>query len=387
MYTLILVTNMPIGGYGLYTLVFSYCLLFSGMVDALISTQFSLNYSSIDNKKKSEFISNCFILIGLVGLVFFGLALSLYFIFYKNHEPDSLNVLEIAICFLMFVGYAIRELVNKLGYVSENLKINVKANFAILVMVLIEFSTIKYLDINLSVRLAVLLLTINLSLGCLIGMITSGLRWSPNIKELAKNPIIRSYHSSTWALVGVIVSWAQAQGYSLVLGHYHGNEAIGTVNAVRLVVFPVMFALTPIASLELPKLIEIKNKGGVSEIHKKINMLTLLTSSLAALYSIFVLVICCYFKPKILPDLILQNCPILLSWAVYIVALSLRTYYVMEYQVKGYFKKLTLINLVSCVISIGIGAGLTGENGATGMMVGMIIGELLFAFLLAKRRI
>src|SRR5690606_26184457 len=68
-----------------------------------------------------------------------------------------------------------------------------------------------------------------------------------------------------WALGGVLVSWAQNQGYVLILALVKNSALVAEANAARLFLAPIGVVSTSISKVIMPKLVQLKINNNINK--------------------------------------------------------------------------------------------------------------------------
>lgn len=108
----------------------------------------------------------------------------------------------------------------------------------------------------------------SMAVGGLLGLLMGGARTVP--REGASAELRQFWRLSRWAVVGVLLTWANSNIYPYVVAEKFGLEAVGEVNAARLFLMPFVLLVPAWGNLFRPMIVRWYTQGRFEEIKKAV---------------------------------------------------------------------------------------------------------------------
>lgn len=180
-----------------------------------------------------------------------------------------------------------------------------------------------------------------------------------------------------WGLAGCVITWLHTQGFYYVVTGVLGVQAVATLAAARLLLMPVNLMVTGIGQLLLPMATGWLHAQGIRAMSRKILMLAAISLGCAAAYFVVLWWLREWIVVEVLKREVTDMDESLLLWGAVFGLRSLRAMVMVILQAIERFDSLTYLAILSTAASLSVGYVGIVHYGATGALVGLIVGELV----------
>lgn len=365
--------------YGLYSAGYSTILLFIGFGNALIFTQMTVLAPT--KKDKATYFSEMLSATVIVALLF---CISSIFIF----STVAMVVSPSTQIYFYAVEIGITIMASLLlEYFRQTNYIQFKAKHAFIISMFYVSIQLMLLSIigglfpqqgHIAAIAATGVAAIVMSI---ILYLQSVYRISINISDTFVSLRELSLHGK-WALLGVLVTWLQAQSYIYITLTFAGTAEVADANAARLFVAPIMVVVVGITKVFLPRMADAFARNSGIEIKILARNLLIVQSCIVVVYASMVLAAKKFIFSTVLSSEYQQIDNLLLLWLLIIFFQIVRNSYSITLQVYREFRLITMLNLVSAMVVILLSIFLSSMFGAEGALLSIVAGEIVFSVLL-----
>jgi len=381
--------NMFVGGlfiaaapkeeYGTYTLAFAFVLLLNSVQNAVITTPLTTNGARLGTVEQENMVDAMFRLqIGLVAALAAATAVGLWLWALAHHGPWS-GWLTAGVA-LAVVGAWLREF----RRTEHFLRLDAKKVFAgdLMFVGLASACLVAVYWKAQTMRASWALLIVGLA-----GVATGASRLSHLLTRKASSTARRNNLSLLadqvrWTLPNVFVTWGQTTSYSYIVALVAGSAAVADISAARLFLTPVSFAVLAWSRLFMPRagaLLSVNDSATVLRLTRR-GALELI--GLLVLYSSFVAFFFGLGGARLLPAKYSSVSTLVAIWGAYFVSNLIRGAATTALMAHAAFRVLLVDTLWAALLSLPLMIGLGYLVGATGVVYGMVVGELVLAVLL-----
>jgi O-antigen/teichoic acid export membrane protein len=213
----------------------------------------------------------------------------------------------------------------------------------------------------------------------LIGLLfLRGTDWRYQLRSIKKS-YKENWNFGRWILFGVIVTHVQNYSYLYLMGALIGSEAVAEVSASKLLLRPLVLAMTGWRRIAVPHGARLREQ----------NRLDLFVRQQLAACLIFIFIIAVYvilllsFSDVLLRLLLTENYAnsfnYTLTWSVIIAIQFTGLHAVNGLVVTKNFKIIAKANFVTMLISVGCAFFLIRSYGIEGGLIALVIGDALLA--------
>lgn len=364
--------------FGLYGIGFAIVLLYSSIGNALFLTQMVIHVPDKAPEDRMPYAARMFILLVFFSLLtIFVVVLILFLDSIWSQLLNKYTNFCIAATALS-IPYLIKDFLVRHSYTLHKevwaLVINIFIAVTLFALLFLQQQLPEKID---SVSVQWIYAVSNMT-GVVIGLTLSRLPiFSLRLREITYDAR-EAWVGGGWALGGSLVFWLQSQAYVYITAYFLGSAGVGHANAARLLITPVLFVITAITQMAMPRLAELRTTNP-RKILKMSSMVTLALVVFSIVYSIFLLA----FLDKITPILLAshqydQIAPLAAAWCLVLILQTSRNGTIIVLQVIKNFRDLTLVNTFSAIISIVATIILIQQVGAEGAILGIALAELVF---------
>ncbi|MEW8441396.1 MAG: hypothetical protein AB2689_24870 [Candidatus Thiodiazotropha taylori] len=365
--------------FGYYSLAYATILLVIGFSNAIVNTQMTVRAHNLKGEEFDRFCGYMFLQLvfgsALVFLLFFLVGIFVYQ-FLSSDFGLYISIIGFAI-----PGYVILEFTRRYYYL-KNLSRMVLTMDIVYIIILCVVGIPSFIYIDYQLHYAYFFLTGLLALFVSLWfLLRNDIVININLNSMY-HAVKESWSGGVWSSLGIITTWGQAQGYTIIISGTLGAQALAELNAARILFAPVMLLSTGIMKVYMPDFSKHYIHGYVDKLVLQARYVLIIVLSLSAIYIVFIL---SYYDgiSNIVFSSEYQGIKYLVGfWAVYYLVLALRTNKSVLMQVFRKFKQITMIGFFVTPLIIIFSLLSTYIIGLEGVLVSMIMGELLFAYIL-----
>ncbi len=371
-FNLYLIRKLTTEDYGTFLIFFSIIIFFSGISNSLFLIQMIVTSGQKSRVEKISFAGRIlflvlvFCLISTISLVI--ICVSISHIMHINVSSSEMFFVCASMNLVMIKEFYIKTLFNiknEKGALYTNV-IFCMAN----VSAILAFRSIEF-DLSIALQIYSASLAFAVATAAMISSVTVR---QHSLAEVAGD--FRSIISGgSWASLSHLMYFAREQSYTLIVGLTIGAAGVAQLGATRLLVAPAALILPPVGNIVLPRLAELRRrKDGIQRIYSRGLQITSILTMTSILYGVFVTI----FYPTLAEMVLGQsyaNLQVMGSfWVVIIILLSTRTGLTFMEQVKGKFRSLARIDASGAIVSVSSTYLFALSFGASGALVGVILG-------------
>lgn len=368
--------------YGFYGIGFATILFIAAIVDAILFTQMVIIYPTIEEKKRKDFISKTFNL--LIIFCFFIIVLT-FFVLIANVSLFGEKYFSNSYVFIITISaisFIVKEFLVRVSYNNRKEVIAIYIHFSIFLITLLVYLSFHVLNIKIDVFIAFSIFSISHFIGIITGL--SILKIKPIsyffYKELTSS-FYQFWLHGKWACLTNFTLMLRIHAYTIIAIILFNVAAVGNLNAARVFITPALIIIPVIVQLSMPRLSTLREKN-IEELFKIGNLITWLFLSVAIIYSLILIfsydIISNYLLTESYQNL--QNLVVL--WSLYAILLAVRNGQLLITQVLQKFKNLSFIYIISSVITIIASYVLGNIWNLTGIIMGLILGEVYIIIML-----
>lgn len=247
--TLFLARQLELSSFGLYSTITILTFLLLSVSNALVIQPFQVSIATIVNSKK--YFTFLIVFQWLVLLLFFGIILGIYTVFYKLMIPVSFASVS-----LFVLGYLFQDFYRKLFLGIGNIPMVILIDIVFVLLVVVGFYCFSGV--------------LTLSNSFIILGVANVISVFPGIWFSVKNyQIIKDskefyrlhFQQGKWLLLVAGLQWCSSNFFVLLSGTYLGIEALGALRLVQSVFGVVNIALQTVENYVLPKVSLLYHKS------------------------------------------------------------------------------------------------------------------------------
>ena len=378
---LYLISVFSPNSFGIYGIGFAIVLFIGGLGNSFFLTQMVVIYPLKNQDKRDDFVINVLNLIivfcGILFLLIIPISLLNNFILVDYLFSKTL----IPAIIFASVMYLLKEFFVRTAYNDRKEFIAIYIHSSILITVVLLYVLARVLIKELDISIAFTIYGVSHLAGVFVGAYL--LKIKP-VFTLRKELIIvlkELWVDGKWATITNVVYMLRSQTHIIIALLIIGTVAVGNMNAARLFITPAVMIIPVISQLALPRLSKLREINKL-DMFKKGRWLTVVYLSFGLVYSSVLLssyeIVISNFVNESYGDLFVLT----LLWCIYAIILAIRNSQDIIAQVLRKFKKLTVINFLSAIITLIASYFLAKTFGLNGVLIGMIIGELFLILML-----
>ncbi len=381
---LLLLRNAPAQEYGLYVLLFSIILLAISVQNALITTPLTVLAPAMEPVEQSRFVralAKGQYLIWLPLLIFVPAGVALW----QPAETPLMFGHEMVLAATLFFVLA-REflrrsffVISRPGQVLRTDVLDAALLFALL---------IGLLPGNGLTAQAVIAV---MGLSAMVASIFA-VRFFFGVFDHSAGDVRaalrRCWVFGRWALLGVVVTWLQMQGFLFLLDFLQTREDVGHVSAVRMLAMPVMVFNTALIALYKPRSAALLARAGEAPAARMLRRMVLLSGSGCLVWFALIAAGQGLLQELVLKTRIPDYGVLLALWAGVFLLQIIRTGFSAYLQIRHQFKALFYVGAAAAFVSLAAGWLFIIARGAAGSLWGVLAGEVVFVLglmILARR--
>ena len=381
LFALYLVRVLSPRDFGIYGIGMSICLFYTGVGNALFLTQMVVNSPDKPGEDRLSYAAR--VLVGvllfsvstlfLIGLTLLGSPLFPPWLAAKGQLVMAVGTSSVA---LLIKEYFVRQ-----AYTAnaESRALATNSTIALSVIGMLAYQHLS--GWRLDVEGVLWIFAIGQVAGAVAAVMLAKLPLRNILWRAVVRDIQEAWVGGRWALGGVSVTWAQSQAYMYVIAFALGPVGVGFANAARLFIAPFTLMLTAINQVTMPRLAELR----VHDRSRMIRYGLTITAGLlvlAVVYAFCAVTFAGVIAPAVLGDKYRNITPLVIVWCVALLFQLLRDGAGILMQVMKKFRALAIANAFSAIVSIVAALALIRWLGASGAILGTVIGDLCLGILL-----
>jgi len=364
--------------FGLYGIGFAVCMFYAGAGNALFLTQMTVHLPDKTPEEINNYIGRMLILVVIVCLCTLALSAVLLlitgFILKKSNSYSGfLSAVTVASVSYLLKDFFIRHAYNKSAELKA-LWINVVLSITMILSLVGLFIT----QIKLTSETALYVYAGAHLIAIGFGFTQSGISIRLyNLSDLGRD-LAEAWWHGKWALLQNFVYWLRTQAYTYVCLVFIGIEAVGVINAARILISPVIFILPAVSQMMLPRL--SANRKDHQQVLQQTKTVAAVLFMLAATYSLIILLNLNFAINMGLGKQYAQQeyiTSIAIVWCVIMSIQVVQTCLGTLSQALKLFKKWASANFIGAVVSILFAAILCSLYGVVGSVLGTLSGEIV----------
>lgn len=378
---LILVRHGSDFEYGLYTLMFSALLFFTGMQNSLVLVPVQFITANIQNDKKINFISTVLTsqFTILIPSSFFLIVCGLLYLVFRQ---DYNFILALVVLGLILIPVFLREYLRYI-WLLESKVIGlfwIDVGYSLLLIFFVFFSAETTSNPGILTIGTIGIVSAFSAIVSWIGLKSKIMLTKPTIKAVSE-----LWKNGHWNFWGTVVNWLQNYGFLYLLSHIKNIEEVAGISATRLLLMPIAMVFTGIGSYFRPRGTKLYATG---QQHTIWNILKIVTISMLA-GSIFYIILVWINRDLI--ELILfkkqfRHFDFFIGlWAIIFLTQILITNIETLLLISGDFRQLFILGLINASISLIFGYIGIQLLEAPGSLIGLIIAKIFYLIWFFKR--
>ena len=182
---------------------------------------------------------------------------------------------------------------------------------------------------------------------------------------------------AAWSMAGAAIHWSFSQGYTYLVAGTLDVTAVAAIAATRLLVMPVNLLSSGIGTLMLPLASSWMHAHGASVVWRRLMLFGLGMASVALCYFATLWFLRDWIFDVVLKKQFAQRDELLILWSLAFVLMVVRDQLIYLLVVRGRFRFLTSLALLTAVISLTISYFGMLRFGTAGALLGMLAGEII----------
>jgi O-antigen/teichoic acid export membrane protein len=195
--------------------------------------------------------------------------------------------------------------------------------------------------------------------------------------EGAKNILREIAPLAAWSTVGSAIHWTFSQGYIYLVAGMLDVTAVAAIAATRLLLMPMNLLSTGISSLMLPLASGWLNQHGATVLLRRLCLFAVGLAAATVLYFAVVWILRDWIFAVVLKKQFAQRDTLLILWGAIVLTMVVRNQLGYLLAAQARFRALTSLTAVSTAVALAVSYWGMLHFGATGALVGMLIGELI----------
>jgi O-antigen/teichoic acid export membrane protein len=381
---LYLVRSLSSTELGLYGIGFAVCILYAGIGNALFLTPMVVQTPSkpeFDREDYAGRVLSLALTFCLLTVVF--LAIYMVIIYWLSSGYNEFSGFLCSVGFAC-TGYLIRDFFIRYAFTARNEYWAVITNTFFALSLAAEIWVLQAMSIPLSAKSAMWIFGSSMYAGAVSAYLISRVPIGKKFREFAHQESLALWQDGRWALLGVFVIWMQSQAFVYVTALFLNVEELGRANAARIMITPILFALTAFNQIALPRIAVLreKNPGRVRSVAMLITLgmiiIGLVYTAIIAIFDNTLIPLVVGTKHSDLDFLVSIWCLVLLAQlardGASTVLVAMRQ-----------FKFITLANSFTMPLSLVAALFLMSKWSIAGVVFGSVLGECALAVLLWRK--
>lgn len=181
---------------------------------------------------------------------------------------------------------------------------------------------------------------------------------------------------AAWSTAGAAIHWSFSQGYTYLVAGTLDVTAVAAIAATRLLVMPVNLLSSGIGTLMLPLASGWLHAHGASLLWRRLMWFGLGMASIALCYFATLWVLRDWIFDTLLKKQFAQRDQLLILWSLAFLVMVVRDQLIYLLVVRGRFRFLTSLALLSAVVSLTVSYWGMHQFGTAGALLGILAGEV-----------
>ena len=182
---------------------------------------------------------------------------------------------------------------------------------------------------------------------------------------------------AAWSTAGAAIHWSFSQGYTYLVAGTLDVTAVAAIAATRLLVMPVNLLSSGIGTLMLPLASSWLNKHGAALVWRRLMLFGLGMACVALCYFATLWFLRDWIFDVLLKKQFAQRDELLILWSLAFLVMVVRDQLIYLLVVRGRFRFLTSLALVTALLSLTISYLGMLRFGTMGALLGMLAGEII----------
>lgn len=180
-----------------------------------------------------------------------------------------------------------------------------------------------------------------------------------------------------WSMAGAAIHWSFSQGYTYLVAGTLDVAAVAAIAATRLLVMPINLLSSGIGTLMLPLASGWMNTHGASVLWRRLMWFGMAMAGVALCYFATLWLLRDWIFDVVLNKQFAQRDQLLMLWSLAFLVMVIRDQLLYLLVVRGRFRFLTSLALVSALISLTISYLGMLRFGTSGALLGLLTGEII----------
>lgn len=372
---LLLIRTIPTSEYGVFVLANSALYLALGVENALVTAPMAVRAPKLGDAEKRQHMGQLALAHGFLAVPALLLALAVAGLVQLAGYLDAQTSRMVAVTLFAALPFLVREFLRQTLFVFA-------APFAVLAIDGVYAVTLLALlpvlvSVSPSGVLAVLAVAIAGFAACLFGTIPYLKRvgWP---QSLGMQGLASTWHLSAWGFLGMLVSWAQHQGFLYLLAALQGSESVGNVAAARLLLTPIALLVAGVGTILRPRCASWLARGEARLVLGRALAVSLLTALLGMAYVLVLWWGRSWIVGSLMQKSLVDLEPLLLLWGTVLLLGVWRENLMLVLQALERFDQLFFLALAGGLAALGCGYVLVPGWGAAGAVAGVALGEAVY---------
>ena len=182
---------------------------------------------------------------------------------------------------------------------------------------------------------------------------------------------------AAWSMAGAAIHWSFSQGYTYLVAGTLDVAAVAAIAATRLLVMPINLLSSGIGTLMLPLASGWMNAHGASVLWLRLMLFGMAMAGVALCYFATLWLLRDWIFDVVLNKQFAQRDQLLMLWSLAFLVMVIRDQLLYLLVVRGRFRFLTSLALVSALISLTISYLGMLQYGTAGALLGLLTGEII----------
>ncbi len=181
---------------------------------------------------------------------------------------------------------------------------------------------------------------------------------------------------AAWSTAGAAIHWSFSQGYTYLVAGTLDVTAVAAIAATRVLVMPVNLLSSGIGTLMLPLASGWLHTHGASLLWRRLMLFGLGMAGIAVCYFATLWVLRDWIFDMVLKKQFAQRDELLILWSLIFLVMVVRDQLIYLLVVRGRFRFLTSLVLLSAVLSLSVSYWGMSQFGTAGALLGVLAGEV-----------
>lgn len=364
--------------YGIYTVFISVLMFFQGIQNCLVNTPLIVLLPKLEPKERKIFQKGI-VGIFLIMLPLFGISFLIWSKIHNTFSTEKFKSTWIIIFTFIILFFAIREFIRAKFYSELKPYFSFRMNF---IYAILTFVITLLIIINGYFNLETLLLSI-----CISAFISLFISYKNDLFiKGTRTEILTTFKQvwtiSKWALLGGTSTWLQNNIYIALMFFFFGVKQLAYLASAHLLLKPIILFSRSWGNYFRPVVSHYLARGE-KDLAIKLFIKSTCSILIALILYTFLIIMAFTFLPKTwLPKQYRGIEEYTLIWAAIVFIVSIRTNMSFSFQASLYFKKLAILGTLATCFSILCSALLMFFLKKSGILLGLLLGEIFFLIIL-----